>query len=91
MRIVGDVDCNTCAYLASHYCNSCYHNDDFEDNYEEASPEELKKRQRSEQQEMENALYPEAEPVYKEPERKRGTTAKKQDVDVSPEEIEEYL
>jgi hypothetical protein len=34
MRIVGDVDCNTCAYLASHYCNSCYHNDDFEDNYE---------------------------------------------------------
>lgn len=35
--------------------------------------------------------YPEAEPVYKEPERKRGTTAKKQDVDVSPEEIEEYL
>ena len=56
MRIVGDVDCNTCAYLASHYCNSCYHNDDFEDNYEEASPEELKKRRRSEQQEMENAL-----------------------------------
>jgi hypothetical protein len=56
MRIVGDVDCNTCAYLASHYCNSCYHNDDFKDNYEEASPEELKQRRRSKQQKMEEAL-----------------------------------
>lgn len=44
-----------------------------------------------ETEEAEVPPYPEAEPVYKEPERKRGTTAKKQDVDVSPEEIEEYL
>ncbi len=56
MRMTGYVDCDTCVYLASHYCDKCYHNSDIEDYYEEASPEELKQRQRDEQHKMENVL-----------------------------------
>jgi hypothetical protein len=37
MRIVGDVDCNTCEYLASCLCSRCYHSHDLKDYYEEAS------------------------------------------------------
>jgi len=56
MRLVGENDCKKCAHLESRYCNSCYHNDKFDNRYEEASFEEVERRRKNEHQEMENML-----------------------------------